>query len=54
MPVLFFYAVCSAKLQMCIRDRAMSEAGTMAAGVLVIVFLIAGGVLAVRGWNRLY
>ena len=33
---------------------AMSEAGTMAAGVLVIVFLIAGGVLAVRGWNRLY
>ena len=33
---------------------AMSEAGTMAAGVLVIVFLIAGGVLAVRGWKRLY
>lgn len=33
---------------------AMSEAGTMAAGVLVIVFLIAGGVLAVHGWKRLY
>lgn len=32
---------------------AMTEAGTMVAGVLVVVFLIAGAVLAVRGFGRL-